>query len=191
MATIGIVFPKTLNIEYLIENTKSNKKEKERERERERSKNPNISYFPQEQECYISSWIDFIIENYSNLTDYVLFLGDKPVQYSKFDTLESLLSAVQKHPDMFLDKTQWLHVLKCNETGYPHHPNLHLNDAFVKVFKNSIPKPDVFEFVHGGQAFFSQRRILSRPLTFYENLKDLMQNKTIDYYTSERLWHYI
>ncbi len=192
MTTIAIVYP------YSDENNTMDTLKQLFEKHSLLQKNkkeiyPQFLLVPVEKnENYFSVWANYIVDTYAHLPDFVLFLADDPIKYSKFNTLEEFMTTLFNDPTVFIDKTKWLTTVKCNGQGFPHHPNLPVKESYQKVFGGSQPNDqDVYDFVHGGQAFFSQRRILSRPFPFYSQLKTLLQTQQVDKHSMERLWHYI
>lgn len=183
---ITIVYPKTItsdienHIPLFLEDVK---KEKKKNTEFETVLLENDGH-------YFEKWIKFINDNYENLPDYLLLLSDEPIKHSKFSSVKELFAKLLSNKEEFLDRTHWLINLKCNALGYPHHPDLPVKSTFSKVFP-SDPSPDVFDFVLGAQSFLSKRRILNRPKSFYTTLHQMLQQKDIDHFTMERLWHYV
>lgn len=131
------------------------------------------------------AWLNYIISNYDDLNQYTMFLREDPLKYTKFQTYEEFYQKLNTNICIFVDKTQWLITIKCNGNGYPHHPNLPIDHVFKEVF-NANKVPEVYEFIYGGQIVLTKKQILSHPISFYTNLKD-----NIDEYTLERIWSYI
>lgn len=144
-----------------------------------------------EEKHYFELWTRFICNRYDNLPDFILLLSDDPIKHSTFKNMTELFDKLADQTDVFLDKTQWLVNLKCNDLGYPHHPDLPIKSSFIKLFSSTDPVPELFDFVLGGQSFISKRRILRRPKSFYVSLLQKLQNKEIDRFTMERLWNYL
>lgn len=151
-----------------------------------------IQFIPilnQNTSIYFLSWFDFIIKNYDNLPDYILFLREEPFQHSKFENEKDFVEHLVKFPYMFLDRTYWLYPLKCNKEGLPHHPKLSVDKTFQYVFPEKTI-PEIFEFDNGAQCMKSKKRILEKSLSFYKDLYTKLETNQIDIYTMERVFSY-
>lgn len=192
---IAVVCPGTISSEIEKYSTRFLEKAKSYEKNKEFEivflSSEDINKDVNKEEHYFESWTRFICTRFDNLPDFMLLLSDDPVKHSTFKDMTELFDRLVDKTDTFLDKTQWLVNLKCNDLGYPHHPDLPIKSSFIKLFSSTDPVPEIFDFVLGGQSFISKRRILRRPKSFYESLLQKIHDKEIDRFTMERLWNYL
>lgn len=142
------------------------------------------------EESATQIWLSYIISHYDKLADYTLFLSHEPTTHSLFKNEMQLLQLLKKEPSVFMDKTQWCFVLKCDGNGMPHHPGLPIKTWFTRLFPG-YNAPSVFEFVRGGQRMMSRERIVRHPLSFYEDLLYMLKNDKINHFILERMWSYL
>lgn len=135
------------------------------------------------------SYLKYILENYQDLPEYVLFLQANPFQFTTLPK-EKFLTTLREEPSILFDKTQWIQLLRANGQGFPHHPGLPIAEAFSKVFP-SLKVPPVFEFSAGSQFMTTKARIQAHSKGFYEDLLKKIKAKEIDNFTIERLWFLI
>lgn len=154
------------------------------------SKNPlyekikENKYLVERKNTFVA-WLDYIIDNYDRLHEFTMFLREDPLKYTKFKSYDVFYDKLVNNICIFVDRTQWLATIKCNGKGYPHHPDLPIDRVFQEVF-NVKKLPEIYEFIYGGQIVFTKKQLLSHPVTFYKNLRD-----NVDEYTLERVWSYI
>lgn len=141
-----------------------------------------------EKENYVTEYVSFIVNHYDTLEDYVLFLRADPLTHTTLNK-EQFLDTLTNHAYRFLDKTYWSNIVKCNETGAPHHPGLPLKEWYERLL--SSKPPQVFEFSAGSQFMVPKVRILSKPKSFYTNLLAFVTNKELNAPTLERIWPYL
>lgn len=137
--------------------------------------------------CY---WLDYIVNNYYQLPDYCIFFKDTLHVQTKFGTLDTMLHALREKPWMFLDRTFWNFVTRCNENGLPHHPDLPIKQMFATIFPTK-PIPAAFEFVCGGQIMLPKAQILKHSREFYNHLLTLLVENKLNEFVMERLWGYV
>lgn len=149
----------------------------------------HLSTGDEKEKSYVFHYLEYIIENYDKMEEYVMFLREKPLQFITI-TQENFENSLSNHYDRFLDRTYWTNILKCNDHGLPHHPGLKVGESFMKLFQ--APKPlGVYEFCMGSQMCVHKSRIIGRPKEFYSTLLDLVKNKVVDDCVLERLWGYV
>lgn len=134
-------------------------------------------------------YVTYIVDNYEQLPDYVLFLKSDPLQ-STILTPNAFIHAIMKEPCLLLDKTYWLQNLKCYPNGAPHHPDLELSLWYKKIL-GLAESPQIFEFTAGSQFLVPKTRITNRPKAFWESLQNYIKVEGVDPAIVERLWGYI
>lgn len=124
---------------------------------------PNVGM---NQETYFR----YIINNYNNLPDYVIFLQGNPFDHMKRDitpqTLPSkiydlILSEPKTIQDVYIP--QW-HVHKTEDLS----PGLKIPEYYEYFFGEKFP--GVIRFTSGSQYIIPRAKILERPLEFYQNV---------------------
>ena len=135
-------------------------------------------------------WLRFLIEEYENLSDFILFVNHDVKAQTPFASERDFTRCLREKPWVFMDKTKWTTVLTCDEKGLPHHPNLPIKEAFLKYFPE-LKCPPLFEFTMGGNILLPKRRVLNHPKSFYEMLSKDLERHEIAPFTLERLWNYI
>lgn len=141
-----------------------------------------------DKESHVVDYLNFLIDHYDNLEDYIVFLRADPLAHTPL-TKEQFVDALKNHTYRLLDKTYWAHNVKCNDTGAPHHPGLQLKLWHERILGTKAPQ--VFEFCAGAQFMIAKPRILAKPKEFYKKILEFVNAKEFDSHTMERLWSYI
>jgi hypothetical protein len=146
---------------------------------------PNIG---REAETYIR----YIINNYNNLPDYVLFLQGNPFDHLDGMNIGSLNNLIKKLNDEEIIYLNGHHSEQYNLVT-------RTRQSFEMLFKSQLPSS--FIFTPGAQYIVKKENILCRPKSFYEIIHSVMlknDNKTLAHtnclvcpWTIERIWPYI
>ena len=148
---------------------------------------PNVG---REAETYLR----YIIANYDNLPEYVVFLQGNPFDHLMNKSVDyinkSISNTISNNIDLF-----HLNYL-ANER---HNVYTRSREAFIKLFNHPIP--DTFLFPPGAQFIVSRNYILCRSKAFYETISNVMStidNTSVTFnnclvcpWTIERMWPYI
>lgn len=141
------------------------------------------------------SYLRYIIANYDNLPDYVVFLQGNPFDHllenCSVDYINKSISyVISSNIDFFNFRSIW----------YENHNTFtRTREAFIKLFNHPLPEYD--GFTPGAQFIVSRNSILCRSKLFYETISTVMStvnNTTVSFnnclvcpWTIERLWSYI
>lgn len=148
------------------------------------TKIPNVGY-------NIFSYLEFIIKNYSELPEHIIFLKDNAFQ--RHFTYDFFLEKVQDYKGDFQDFFQYTQHKKLNfpisyidnrgcfcEINNNWYASKHkpkyfysYNDFYLNVF-NAESAPDTLTFAPGANFIVSNKRILKHSRRFYENLKRMV-----------------
>ena len=152
-------------------------------------KSKNIPNVGRESETYLR----YIIENYDNLPDYVVFLQGNPFDHLKIGNIEFLNNEI----DSIHDCKSMICLNYIANAG--HNAITRTKESFQALFDTPLPK--LFSFSPGAQFIVPKDCILHRPKSFYETIRNVMSdidNKTISYanclvcpWTIEQMWSYI
>lgn len=133
---------------------------------------PNIGREPH-------TYIHYIIENYDNLPDWMLFSqGDPMFHYPEFADLAYLVD---------VDKFHWLsnYSFESDASGLPHHSGLPVAEFYEKITGKQMPPTIPFK----PNCLFVLRRedVLKHDRAFYEKLLDMSMEPQAPW-ALERLW---
>jgi hypothetical protein len=141
------------------------------------------------------TYLNYIVHNYNNLSDYTGFLQGRPFDHFHFnDWTKNIHNCVAYINDFTISRDfmffgeQPLYI--CDHTGLPHHPGLDLGGYSNRM---SINIPPTLNFRAGAQFIVSRDKVLNKPLSFYSNILESV-NKERDpkeAYLLERLWQYV
>jgi len=119
------------------------------------------------------SYYKYIIDNYYNLDDYIIFLQGNP-----FDHSPNIIKNIYKYLNnkfIFVDfnyLSEW--IIDCNLNGCIHHPELPLIPIYNKLF--NIDKEEMaFQFGAGAQFIVSKNSILKRQISFFNKIVELLE----------------
>jgi len=116
------------------------------------------------------TYFHYIVNNYYNLPDYVIFLQGNPFDHMKRDITsenfqqkiyELILSKPETIKDVYIPN--W-HIHTLNELS----PGLKVPEYYEYFF--GVKFPGVIKFTSGSQYIIPKSRILERPLEFYEEI---------------------
>lgn len=142
-----------------------------------------------EDKSKATCYLEYIVNSYDSLPDYVLFLDKTPFTNMTISQT-AFINALTNEPCILYDRTAWTQVIKCLADGRPHHPGLQLNYWTSRFFPGQQP-PNVYEFSVGAQFMCSSQRIRSHPKSFYEGLLNNTKTNELDDFTMERLWYIV
>ena len=151
-------------------------------------KSKDIPNLGREAETYLR----YIVENYTKLPNYVVFIQGMPTDHLSEPTIAHL----NKKIDLSRNTKIALPLNKVIlETSIPQH----MKKTFVTLF--DIPLPDIMVFTPGAQLIVPRECILCRPLEFYETIINVLRkvNNTTESsnnclvcpWSLERMWLYI
>jgi hypothetical protein len=144
---------------------------------------PNVG---REAETYLR----YIIENYDNLPDFVIFLQGNPFDHlpQNFDLFNMNLNNIRSAQPI----SNWLKLEKWNWAT-------RTKQAFLTLFDENLP--EYFQINRGAQYIVPKECITSRSLNFYQTIHKVLcevDNKTehrtnclVCPWTLERMWPYI
>jgi hypothetical protein len=116
------------------------------------------------------TYYSYIVNNYGNLSDYIVFLQGRPFDHSP--NIINNLNTTLNHPVDFGFLSE--QVLNCNLAGCAYHRGIPLIPVYEKLFKEKrthLP----FKFGAGAQFIVSKQRILKRPKEFYQEIVRLLE----------------
>jgi hypothetical protein len=147
---------------------------------------PNVG---REAETYLR----YIIENYNNLPDYVVFLQGRPFDHLKEGNVEFINRSI----DLLNSSDHAVNLTYL--TLEPHNLHTRTTQAFMALFDS--PLPDRFRVSYGAQYIVPKSCILNRKKEFYEVIRNVMVNVNntkqsrsnclVCPWTIERMWLYI
>jgi hypothetical protein len=141
-----------------------------------------------------SSYLEYIINNYNNLTEYTLFVhGHRNSWHYKTNTDEGINLMDFSKP--------YYNINEIGMAKYDPETNkdcVKINNDFINLLISELKieyNQDKHKYRAGGQFYVNKNLILKNPLTFYEKCyKYLMSSREQTYYTSryfEYTWHMI
>ena len=130
------------------------------------------------------TYYQYICDNYYNLSDYTIFLQGNP-----FDHSPNLIDNINKYMNRvfefeFLSEV----ILDCQLSGCKYHQGLPIINTYEKIFHK--PENDIcFQFGSGAQFIVSKKKILNKPVKFYQTIVEILENEIspIEGYVIERL----
>jgi hypothetical protein len=136
------------------------------------------------------TYIQYIIDNYDNLPDYVMFLQGNPFDHTP-DILDKI-NYYNNNNDNFDFKFLSHDIIKVNLSGCKHHPNLPLIGVYFLLFGELIGNLN-FEFGRGAQFIVNKNNILKKEKSFYEKIILLLEHSVcpIEGFVFERFWKLI
>jgi hypothetical protein len=119
------------------------------------------------------TYYKYIVDNYDNLADYIVFLQGYPFDHSP-NLINNLNKIYNNHISIefeFLSEN----VVDCNLNGGVYHHGLPLIQIYEKLFNERKENLD-FRFGSGAQFIVSKQNILKRPKEFYLKVVELLQH---------------
>lgn len=131
------------------------------------------------------TYLYHIIKNYNSLADINIFL--------QADTIEIDSDALDPLTILFSRDFENIHFLPlnfpliiCDKRASPLHTGLPMERIFKRLFQN--PCPDFFSYSWGAMFCVTKEYILNRPLSFYEEMMQIIYDEPLSGYVYERLW---
>lgn len=143
-----------------------------------------------------NTYLKYIITNYNNLPKEIAFLQGKP-----FDHCEKILTYLNNHPIdnityisnkvvFLMNKHQDKYYLECDINGNDlngngGHPGLPIKGILDQI---GIQHDGPFIFSQGAQYLIPKICILSKPLSWWENIYQIYNNNSSSPWAFERIW---
>jgi len=144
---------------------------------------PNIKIDNISREGY--SYLHYIINNYDNLDDYIVFLQGNPFDHSP-KLLEKIDYYFNNKPSNFYPLSD--RIVEFNLNGCQFHPGLPLIETYKYIFNEDTDNEKPLTFGAGGQFIVSKELILKHPKEFYVKLFSLLEKDSILEWVYERFW---
>jgi hypothetical protein len=125
------------------------------------------------------TFLYYIIQNYDNLPDYVIFLQGDPfshMQYTQYTLENSIIDILKTCPSDVVTFNY-----ECNQPNSVY-PGLLLDEYFKYIFDN--PVPTYYKFYPGCQYIVPKHRIKGYPKHVYQRLRFMLQNNNMNNYTA-------
>jgi hypothetical protein len=147
----------------------------------------------------VHTFFHHIVENYNNLSDYTFFVQDDP-----FDHVNNIIAHVNSNQNYWrkfavkrLDgywcfNTLYTKVMECDRYGKPQHtfePDFDISPIWNSLFDE--PEPEIYKFVAAGHFLITKEKIQTRPIDFYQKIKEILENQSDAPWIIERLENYI
>jgi hypothetical protein len=147
----------------------------------------NIGREPHTYMCHI-------IENYNSLAEWTIFSQDNPFVHVN-GWLDIILgdeiiwdaNATFKQKGMYFFSNMGL--LTSDQNGAPHHRGLPIAKLWDITFEEKCPP--YIEFSPSCHCIIHRNNILTRPITFYQNIKQILEDNPIAPWALERYISYI
>lgn len=131
------------------------------------------------------TYLYHIIKNYDNLADMNIFLQGQPQEiYTDARSPLRVLFETDFEGIDFLPLTGPLII--ADKKAYPLHTGLPLERVFNRLFLD--PCPDYFAYGWGATFCVSKKYIHHKPLSFYEEMMQIVYEEALSGYIYERLW---
>lgn len=150
---------------------------------------PNVG---RESETYLR----YIIENYNNLPDIIVFLQGNPFDHLKISSTDFINNEIQNHID-----SKSLIPLN-NLLNEPYNLYSRTKESYTTLFNTELP--NFFTYSPGAQFIVPKECILCRPIDYYITIINVMRdiphvsypnyqmnNCLVCPWTIERMWYYI
>ena len=128
----------------------------------------------------VETYLRYIIDNYDNLPDVVIFCQDWP-----FDHYTDFINKIHLTTSNSNITGLSDYVYTCDSLGYPHHPNLSIGHVYEQIFNKQKKS---FTFYTGGQFIVPKKFILNKSLETWKKLYQIQEEDEINPWIFERLW---
>lgn len=158
------------------------------------------SFTPETINCYTGApnvgreghtFYRFILDNYSNLPDFVVLLQGNPFDHSPHivDRLNAYLQEPAETRADFLYLSEELISVDLDGVGHFTPQPLPMRTVWEHIFQEASPERKRWVFGAGAQFAVSKRAILGRPYHTYERIVQVLENEQnpIEGYCMERL----
>ena len=140
------------------------------------------------------TYMHHIVENYDSLAEWTIFAQDNP--FDHVEDWSSILSGNTVVWDALSNFTYKggyffsnMGLVHCDQAGLPHHPGLPIVEVWDRIF--NVECPTLLEFVPGCHFILHRDLIRTKPRTFYENTKSVLESMEGAPWVLERLITYI
>lgn len=137
------------------------------------------------------TYYQFIVDNYSNLPDYVIFLQGNPFDHSPhiIDRINAFLQEPAETRADFLYLSEEFERVDLDGLGHFTPVPLPMRPVWEHIFQEASPAHKEWLFGAGAQFVVSKRAILSRSHKVYERIVQLLNRETdpVEGYCMERL----
>ena len=147
---------------------------------------PNVG---RESETYLR----YIIDNYNNLPDRIVFLQGHPFDHLKIPSIAFVNKEIE------LNKDTKETILLRGDYLEGHNKYTRTFESYSKLFDNKVP--EFFVFSTGAQYIVHKESILHRPLEYYKTIVSVIRDKNnstssmanclVCPWTIERMWPYL
>ena len=146
-----------------------------------------------------SSYVSYIIDNYYNLPDYVVFIhGHEKSYHQTDDTLKLIKKAFLENINInyiSINRKDWRNIFNDNVEEEIFIKNWNLVKENFKNLNLCIKMPSKLEFTPCAQFIVSKENILLNSLKDYKNILKWLETTHLDSSLSgrvmEHIWHYI
>jgi hypothetical protein len=127
------------------------------------------------------TYLKYIIDNYDNLPDYIIFCQGNP-----FDHCSDFNNKILNKTDGFIPLSNFEYI--SNQNGEPHHSGLNIGETYAKIFGKT---QDTFTFYPGAQFIVSKNLILNKSIKTWKKIYSIYNESSGSPWVFERLWPFI
>ena len=144
---------------------------------------PSIKIDNVARESY--SYLYYIVNNYDNLDDYLVFLQGNPFDHSPnaLGKIEGYFNNGQSNFYTLSDR-----IVEFTLNGCQYHPGLPLIKSYNLIFNDTMDNDKIITFGAGAQFIVPKENILKHPKDFYVKLFSLVEKDSILEWVCERFW---
>jgi hypothetical protein len=140
------------------------------------------------------TYVHHILENYTSLADWTIFAQDNPFEHvdNWMDIVSGDQTAWDRHATLKQKGTYFfsnLGVLQSDQIGGPHHIGLPMLEVWNATFTQECPLS--ISFVPSCHCIIHRDNILARPVTFYQNIMQILEDSYYSPWVFERYLSYI
>lgn len=140
------------------------------------------------------SYMYHIIENYDSLAEWTIFAQDNPFEHvdNWMDIVSGDQIAWNQHAKLKQKGTYFfsnLGVLQSDQVGGPHHTGLPMLEVWNATFTQECPLS--ISFAPSCHCVIHRESILIRPVTFYQNILQILKDTYHSPWVFERYLSYI
>jgi|DEB0MinimDraft_10_1074344.scaffolds.fasta_scaffold07262_3 hypothetical protein len=122
------------------------------------------------------TFLHHIINNYDQLTDYIVFCQGNPFDHCDLSTM------IKSHTSGFFPLGD---VFSCDGNGRPHDSGIDVSGTSDRI---GIPSSDSYDFCVGAQYIVPSSMITNKPLEWWKNVKSVHDSTDRAPWVFERLW---
>jgi hypothetical protein len=140
-----------------------------------------------------NTFVTYIVENYSNLPEYVIFLQGDPIAHCK-DAIQIIRNhtaedyvclsdnLIEEGPDSWYEN-----LVEINpDLSGPNMSRFSLKETSISILGEETP--GLYKFAAGQQYIVNKKYILNRTLDFYENILERFKIDFVLPWHLERMW---